>query len=321
MNYLITGVAGFIGSHLAERLLSNGHSVIGIDSFDGFYAKAIKENNLSAAKSHQSFTLYECDIENYQDVLKVAKDGGIDGIIHLAAKAGVRPSIIDPIGYQNVNVGGTQNMLEIARHCGIQKFIYGSSSSVYGINPNCPWQESDHVLQPISPYASSKVSGELLGHVYAELFGIQFLALRFFTVYGPRQRPDLAIHKFVAKMIKGEVIPVYGDGSTARDYTYVDDIISGIVAALKYSASLYEVFNLGNQRTVQLSQLISVIEEVVGKEPIIDRQGQQPGDVKITNADITKARKLLGYEPNTKIEYGILQFKLWYLEMMKQGLV
>lgn len=321
MNYFITGVAGFIGSHVAERLLAEGHSVIGIDNFDSFYQRRIKAINLSIAKEYNTFTFHEGDIQDYQFLTSVTHNKGIDAIIHLAAKAGVRPSIIDPIGYQHVNVGGTQNILELARHVGINKVIYGSSSSVYGVNPNCPWKESDHVLQPISPYASSKVSGELLGHVYAELFQIQFIALRFFTVYGPRQRPDLAIHKFVSHIFRGDAIPVYGDGSTARDYTYIDDIVEGIVIATHYTESQYEIFNLGNQRTIHLHRLIEIIEEVMDTKAIIDRQDQQAGDVQITNADISKANLLLGYTPKTDISYGINQFKDWYLNMKKRGIV
>jgi len=321
MIYLVTGAAGFIGSHLSEALLAAEHDVIGIDNFDSFYSRKIKESNLQPANGHESFTFHEVDIENYEALFNITAKYDISAIIHLAAKAGVRPSIIDPIGYQNVNVGGTQNMLEIARHQNIKKFIYGSSSSVYGINPNCPWKEEDFVLRPISPYASSKVSGELLGHVYSQIFNVQFIALRFFTVYGPRQRPDLAIHKFVAKIINGESIPVYGDGTTSRDYTYVADIVNGIRLALNYEGSQYIIFNLGNQRNISLSDLIMTIEDVVEKKATIDRQKQQPGDVKITNADISKASRLLNYHPETKLRDGIKQFKEWYELMMKEGLV
>ncbi|MFK7920326.1 MAG: GDP-mannose 4,6-dehydratase, partial [Bacteroidia bacterium] len=234
-----------------------------------------------------------------------------DAIIHLAAQAGVRPSIKAPVVCQEINVNGTQNMLEFARSRGIKQFVFASSSSVYGINPRVPWAESDHVLQPISPYASSKVCGELMGHVYTHLYGIRFLALRFFTVYGPRQRPDLAIHKFAKKMIAGEEIPVYGDGSTRRDYTFVADTVKGIVAALDYEDSMYEIINLGNHKTVSLAEMIETLEKVLGVKANINRQPEQPGDVPQTYADISKAKELLGYQPQTSFEEGIKSFYNW----------
>jgi UDP-glucuronate 4-epimerase len=237
--------------------------------------------------------------------------GEYDAIIHLAAKAGVRPSINDPVEYQQVNVEGTQNLLEFARARRIRQFVFGSSSSVYGVSPNVPWTEADSVLQPISPYASSKVSGELLGHVYAHLFGIRFLALRFFTVYGPRQRPDLAIHKFSRRILAGEPIPVYGDGSTRRDYTYVDDIVAGVIAALHYDASEYEVINLGNNHTVSLSELIAALETALGRKADVKRMEEQPGDVRQTWANTEKAGRLLGYHPATRLEDGLRRFAEW----------
>jgi UDP-glucuronate 4-epimerase len=243
--------------------------------------------------------------------LSQSLDGTFDAIIHLAAKAGVRPSIVDPLTTQDVNVTGTQTMLELARQWRTPQFIFASSSSVYGVNPQVPWSENDHVLLPISPYASTKISGELLGHVYHHLFGIRFIALRFFTVYGPRQRPDLAIHKFASLMAEGRAIPVFGDGATRRDYTYVGDIVAGIVAALDYDATGYEVINLGNSRTVSLLELIGALEKVTGITPRIDWQPLQPGDVPQTFADIRKAHALLGYEPKTDLHAGLSEFWSW----------
>lgn len=311
MRYLITGGAGFIGSHVGEKLLDLGHEIDVVDNFDPFYDRRIKEQNASMIKQHSRANFYELDIQNYQDLQTRLGLNHYDAIIHLAAKAGVRPSIVDPIKYQNVNVGGTQNILELARHMGIKHIVYGSSSSVYGINPNTPWSEHDNVLLPISPYASSKVSGELLGHVYSQLFNIRFIALRFFTVYGPRQRPDLAIHKFASRIINDEEIPVYGDGSTSRDYTYVDDIVSGVLAAIEYSKSDFEIINLGNSSPLTLSNLILELELSIGKKAKINRLPMQTGDVAKTFADITKARKLLDYYPTTTISDGLAKFISW----------
>ena len=235
----------------------------------------------------------------------------IDAIIHLAAKAGVRPSIEDPVGYQRANVIATQNLLEFAKDNEIKQFVFASSSSVYGVNPNVPWREDDHVLQPISPYASTKVSCELMGHVYSKLYGIRFLGLRFFTVYGPRQRPDLAINKFARLIESGEAIPVFGDGSTRRDYTFIDDIIEGIISSLHYQGSNYELINLGNDQTVTLSEMVETIEGVVGKKAIVDRQPEQPGDVHQTWADISKAKMFLGYESTTTFKQGVEKFVEW----------
>jgi UDP-glucuronate 4-epimerase len=239
-------------------------------------------------------------------------DEPFDVVLHLAAKAGVRPSIQDPVGYQRANVLATQNLLEFAREQEIKQFVFASSSSVYGVNPNVPWREDDAVLQPISPYASTKVSCELLGHVYSHLYGIRFLGLRFFTVYGPRQRPDLAINKFARLIRAGEPIPVFGDGSTRRDYTYVADVVQGILGALHYQDSNYEVINLGNDQTVTLKEMIETIEEVVGKRAVIDRQPNQPGDVPQTWADVSKARELLGYDPKTGFKDGVASFYQWW---------
>ena len=307
---LVTGAAGFIGSHLVERLLSEGWEVTGLDNLDPFYPVAIKQGNLATALTSAHFTNVEaniCSPAAWPDALRRR----FDVIFHVAARAGVRPSIDDPVGYQSVNVIGTQNVLELARHHGSPQFVFASSSSVYGINPRVPWREEDHVLQPISPYASTKVSGELLGHVYASLYGMRFVALRFFTVYGPRQRPDLAIHKFARRMLAGQAIPVYGDGSTRRDYTYVDDILSGVMAAAHYTASPFEIINLGNDRTVSLTELVAGLEQALGVTAQIERLPEQPGDVPQTWASVDKASRLLGYRPRTDFQTGLRHFADW----------
>jgi UDP-glucuronate 4-epimerase len=326
---LLTGCAGFIGSHTLDRLLADGHHVIGVDNFDPFYDRALKAANIEQHLENPNFELLEADLaepETYQKLKFLAdglKDqssaithqpsskGTFDAIIHLAAKAGVRPSIEDPVGYQRANVIATQNLLEFAKDQDIKQFVFASSSSVYGVNPNVPWSETHDVSGPISPYASTKVSCELLGHVYSHLYGIRVLGLRFFTVYGPRQRPDLAINKFVRLIEAGEPIPVFGDGSTRRDYTFIADIVEGILGSLHYSASNYEVINLGNDQTVTLSEMIATIEEVVGKKAIIDRLPQQPGDVPQTWADVTKAGELFGYKPTISFKDGVTEFYKW----------
>ena len=311
MNILLTGCAGFIGSHTLERLLADGHTVLGVDNFDPFYPRAIKNQNLEAVINSESFELIESDLADPATYSKIEFFTGaktIDAIIHLAAKAGVRPSIEDPLGYQRANVIATQNLLEFSRKHSIKQFVFASSSSVYGVNPDVPWKEEDAVLKPISPYASTKVSCELMGHVYSKLFDMRVLGLRFFTVYGPRQRPDLAINKFVRLISEGKPIPVFGDGSTRRDYTYIDDIVEGIIGALHYDRTNYELFNLGNDQTVTLSEMIETIESVIGKKAIIDRQPEQPGDVPQTWADIGKARKYLNYNSETCFVEGIQKF-------------
>ncbi|MES3018246.1 MAG: GDP-mannose 4,6-dehydratase [Bacteroidota bacterium] len=308
---LITGAAGFIGSNLVRSLLKDGrYSVVGLDNFDPFYPRTEKEKNIRPFSDDKNFRFYEGDIRNRAD-LDALDD--IDVIVHLAAKAGVRPSIKDPILYQDVNVAGTQNLLEFARRRNITQFVFASSSSVYGINEHVPWSEDDK-LMPISPYASTKLSCEMLGHVYSHLYGIRFLALRFFTVYGPGQRPDLAIHKFFKSIINGHAIPVYGDGSTSRDYTYVEDTVKGIEAAISYESSDFEIINLGNHRTITLGDLITSIENSCGKKAIIDRQPEQPGDVPQTYANISKAQKLLKYHPITDLKTGLDNFYSWYLK-------
>lgn len=310
MNILLTGCAGFIGSHTLEKLVKDGHKVIGVDNFDPFYSRAIKNQNLSGVSS-ENFELIEADLSDpltYQKIKFANGERPFDAIIHLAAKAGVRPSIEDPLGYQRANVIATQGLLEFAKEQSIKQFVFASSSSVYGVNPNVPWKESDMVLKPISPYASTKVSCELLGHVYSQIYGIRFLALRFFTVYGPRQRPDLAINKFVRLINEKKAIPVFGDGSSRRDYTYVGDIVNGIMGALFYNESDYEIFNLGNDQTVTLKELIKTIESVMGRKAITQGLPNQSGDVPQTWADINKAKLKIGYSPKTNLTQGLKNY-------------
>lgn len=307
---LVTGGAGFIGSHLVDRLLAEGWRVTVVDNFDPFYDPALKRINIQAHLDYSSYTLVEADIRDLQYLRERLSDD-FDVIVHLAAKAGVRPSLQCPLEYQDVNVRGTQNLLELAREWGVRQFIFASSSSVYGLNPNVPWSEDDTVLRPISPYAATKVSGEVLGHVYSRVYGVRFIALRFFTVYGPRQRPDLAIHKFANKILKGEPIPVYGDGSARRDYTYVGDIIQGVRAAMDYRDTDFEVFNLGNNRTVSVLEMVQVLEKVLGRKARIEYLPAQPGDVPQTWADISKAERLLGYRPVTPLDEGLQRFVEW----------
>ena len=309
MRALITGGAGFIGSHLVDKLLAEGAQVTAIDNFDPFYARADKLANLAGALEYSTFRLVEADICDTQALGKL--DGGYDSIVHLAAKAGVRPSIEDPVGYERVNGGGTQTLLEFARERGVGQFVFASSSSVYGVNPRVPWREDDSVLLPISPYASTKVSGELMGHVYSHLYGIRFLALRFFTVYGPRQRPDLAIHKFARLMRAGKPVPFFGDGTMRRDYTFIADIVNGIRAAMDYRGSQYEVINLGNTHPVSLNEMVRGLEEALGVRAELDRRPEQPGDVPQTWADVSKARELLGWGPRTEFGEGLRRFAEW----------
>src|SRR5688572_14163295 len=310
MRVLVTGGAGFIGSHLVDSMLADAIDVTVLDNFDSFYDRESKERNIQAHRDHPNWRLVEGDIRELTPLEGQLGDG-LDAIVHLAAKAGVRPSIADPLTYQDVNVRGTQNLLEFARSRRVSRFVFASSSSVYGVNPRVPWSEEDFVLQPISPYASTKVSGELLGHVYSHLYGITFIALRFFTVYGPRQRPDLAIHKFARLMLADKPIPVFGDGSTSRDYTYVDDVVRGVRAAMEYSASPYEVINLGNTRTVSLREMIAGLERALGVTARIERHPEQPGDVPQTWANVDKARTLLGFNPTTAYSDGVTRFAAW----------
>lgn len=313
---LVTGGAGFIGSHLVERLLAEGEwRVSVVDDFNDFYDPAIKRANVNRHQSNPNYRLFESDIRD-RAALEPAFDQKYDCIVHLAARAGVRPSLEQPLLYTETNVDGTMNLLELAREHGVKQFVFGSSSSVYGINAKVPFSEDDPIRQPISPYAATKAAGELLCHTYTHLYGIRCVCLRFFTVYGPRQRPDLAIHKFARLISEGKAIPVFGDGSTRRDYTFIDDIIAGVRGAIDYVAdhnkSDYEVINLGESRTVELRELISLLEQTLGTKAIINRQPLQPGDVPQTYADVSKARRLLGYNPQTQIEEGIGKFVEWF---------
>ncbi|HOI00316.1 MAG TPA: GDP-mannose 4,6-dehydratase [Bacteroidales bacterium] len=307
---LVTGAAGFIGSHLVDALLEDGWWVDGIDNFDPYYNVAIKHQNIDAHLKHPHYRLYTYDIRDREALMHL--EGGYDVIVHMAAKAGVRPSIADPNGYQDVNVRGTQNILELARKWKTRQFVFASSSSVYGLNNALPWKEDACVLKPVSPYASTKVSGELLGHVYSQLFGIRFIALRFFTVYGPRQRPDLAIHKFSHCITEGRPLPLFGTGNTQRDYTYVDDIVHGVRNAMIYDKSDYEIINLGNHHMVSLLELVHLLEETFQRKAILDFQSEVKGDLPRTWADIDKARDLLGYRPHTPIGAGLQQFRDWF---------
>ena len=311
MHLLVTGGVGFIGSHLVDSLLRDGCEATVVDNFDPFYDRTIKEDNVAGHRGDPRWRLVEADICDAES-LKARLTGRYDAIVHLAAKAGVRASISDPRAYQEVNVTGTQNVLEFAKDRRVPQVVFASSSSVYGINPRVPWSEEDHVLQPISPYASTKVSGELLGHVYSHLYGMRFIALRLFTAYGPRQRPDLAIHKFARLIEQGRPIPVFGDGTTSRDYTYVDDIVSGIRAAVEYDGTMYEVINLGNRMSVTLRETIEELERAMGRKAVIEWLPEQAGDVPRTVASIDKARALLGYQPQVSYQEGVRRFVDWY---------
>ena len=317
MKAVVTGGAGFIGSHLCERLLALGWQVVALDSFDPFYDPAVKRRNVSAMLPDPRFRLVEADIRDAAAVdagLAAAGAEGADVVVHLAARAGVRPSIQQPVLYSEVNVGGTAVVLEAARRLGVRRFVFGSSSSVYGNSPTVPFRETDPVDHPISPYAATKRAGELLCHTHAHLYGLSVVCLRFFTVYGPRQRPDLAIHKFARLMAEGRPVPMFGDGGTERDYTYVDDILQGIEGAIGYTAEhpgAFEIVNLGESRTTSLARLVELVGDAMGVRPEIDRQPPQPGDVARTFADVTRARELLGYRPTTPVEDGIPRFAEW----------
>ncbi len=312
---LITGGAGFIGSYLINQLIVKGVNVICLDNFDEFYPRKSKENNIKSFIASPLFTLIEGDIRNKELLDDIFKKQTIGIVIHLAAKAGVRPSIINPQEYFDVNVNGTLNLLEVMKNHSVQNFIFASSSSIYGNNLKIPYSELDNVDFPISPYACSKKSGELLTHTYHTLYNMNVINLRFFTVYGPGQRPDLAIHKFVNNIYKNIPIEVYGDGSTSRDYTYIDDTVTGILAAIHYleiNTNVYETINLGNNYPVKLSDLIEIIEEITQKKFIEKKLPIQMGDVNITFADITKAKQLLNYHPKVSLKEGVINFKKWY---------
>ena len=312
-NILITGGAGFIGSHLVDQLLGeSAWNITVVDDFNDFYDPSIKRDNIGGHLTNPNFKVIEADIRDLGKLGSAFSGARFDCIVHLAARAGVRPSLGEPRLYVETNVNGTLNLLELARANGVKQFIFGSSSSVYGINQKVPFSEDDPIVNPISPYAATKAAGELLCHSYAYLYDLRIVCLRFFTVYGARQRPDLAIHKFAQLISVGRPVPVFGDGTTRRDYTYIDDIISGVRAAIDYDASEYEVINLGESRTVELRELISLLENALDMRAEIDRQPRQPGDVPQTFADITKARRLLGYDPQTQIEEGIQKFVQWF---------
>ncbi len=312
-NILVTGGAGFIGSHLIETLLAEDvWQVVVVDNFNDFYPPEIKRSNVSAFSDNPRFRLYETDICDGESLNEIFAENQFDTIVHLAARAGVRPSLENARLYNETNIAGTLNLLEAARAFEVKQFVFGSSSSVYGINCKIPFSEDDRIHQPISPYAATKAAGELLCHTFAHLYDIRCVCLRFFTVYGARQRPDLAIHKFSRLIWEEKPIPVFGDGMTRRDYTYIDDIIQGVRAAIDYSESNYEIFNLGESETVELNYLIELLEENLGKKAIIDRKPVQPGDVPVTFADISKARELLNYNPQTKIEDGVAKFTGWF---------
>ena len=316
LHVVVTGGAGFIGGHLSRALLTRGHRVTVVDNFDPFYPRSVKLDGIGDLLDHSSFTLLERDVNETDRMVDTLSETEVDAIIHLAAKAGVRPSIEDPEAYQVGNVLGTQSMLEVARRLGVGAFLFGSSSSVYGNDAPIPFSESDPCVGPISPYAATKRAGELIAHTYHHLYDLSVHCLRFFTVYGPGQRPDLAIHKFARLMTTGEPIPMYGDGSSSRDYTYVEDIVEGILGSLSRilsSAPEYEIFNLGGSAPIALKDLIAKLGSALGVEPRVRQLPMQPGDVDRTYADITRARTLLGYAPATSLDVGLRQFAEWYL--------
>lgn len=321
---LVTGGAGFIGSHLCERLLKEGNKVLTIDNFNDYYDPSIKRSNIEEIKNTckenhipvDNFVVFEGDIRD-KNFLKEVFSNKIDSIMHLAACAGVRPSIENPSLYYDVNITGTVNLLEKCRESNIKQFVFASSSSVYGNNEKVPFSESDRVDNPISPYAATKKSGELLCHTYHHLFDMNIACLRFFTVYGPRQRPDLAIHKFTNLILEDKEIPFYGDGSTSRDYTYIDDIVTGIVSSINYvdrEEKIFEIFNIGGDKTISLIEMVTTIEETLGKKAKLNKMPMQPGDVNRTCADISHSREIIGYEPETRFKDGIEKFVEWKLK-------
>src|SRR5262249_23341767 len=310
MRILVTGGAGFIGSHLVERLLALGHGVAILDDFNDFYDPRIKHGNIAAVKN--DVPVFQVDLRDNNAVRGLFHREKFDAIAHLAARAGVRPSIAQPQLYYDANVNGTLHLLDAARTRGIERFSFAFRCSVYGICQDVPFSEDFHLTQTISPYAASKIAGEFLCSTFSHLYRMRVVALRFFTVYGARQRPDLAIHQFSRKILAGQPIDQFGDGTTRRDYTYIDDIIQGVVAALKYNGASWDIFNLGESETVPLKDLIEAIETAVGKKAKINRLPEQPGDVPLTCADISKARRLLGYNPTTKLRDGLPKFVEWF---------
>ncbi len=312
---LLTGAAGFIGSHLSERLLARGDVVVGIDNFDPFYARPIKESNLRGPRAHAAFSFSETDILETDSLTRLLTPDTV--IVHLAAKAGVRPSLQDPAGYVRANITGTQSVIDAACRTGVTRIVFGSSSSVYGDDTTPPFREDAAAVHPISPYAATKRAGELVLEALAPHHGLRVASLRFFTVYGPRQRPDLAIHSFTRRISAGEPITMFGDGSEARDYTYIDDIVNGVVSALDWTQGApagLEAFNLGGNETIALSRMIAEISAALGTEARIERGGRQPGDVRLTAADLTKSGRILGYRPTTPFPEGIRRFVAWFRE-------
>ena len=318
LRILLTGGAGFIGSHLAETLLQRGHQLSIVDNLDDFYSLDRKRANLDEIRRKGDFEFAEVDICHFQALRETMRRSRPDVIIHLAARAGVRPSIEQPLLYERVNVAGTANLLEAAREFGVRRFIFGSSSSVYGATAKVPFREDDTGLHPISPYAATKLAGELFCYTYAHLYSMTAICLRFFTVYGPRQRPDLAIHKFTALIEAGKPIPVFGDGSMGRDYTYVDDTVAGILASLEYEppsgAAPFDIFNIGNSHPVKLGELIECLESSTGRQAIREQKPLQPGDVPLTWANLDKSCRLLGYRPQIPLREGLKRFVAWYRE-------
>src|SRR5215813_7094492 len=315
MKILVTGGAGFIGSHLAESALAAGHEVIILDDFNDFYDPQIKHANIAGFA--KDVTVRHVDLRENDSVRTLFRREKVDVIVHLAARAGVRPSIQSPRLYYDTNVVGTLHLLEAARAKGVERFIFASSSSVYGASKTVPFSEEQHLTQTLSPYGATKIGGEFLCSTYSHLYQMRVVALRYFTVYGPRQRPDLAIHQFTRRIYAGQPIDQFGDGTTRRDYTYIDDIVQGTMAALDYDGPLYDVFNLGESQTIQLKDLISAIENALGKRAKINRLPEQPGDMPQTYSDISKARKLLGYNPTTKLSEGLPKFIDWFLHAQR----
>ncbi|MFH1756669.1 MAG: GDP-mannose 4,6-dehydratase [Pseudomonadota bacterium] len=313
MNFLVTGGAGFIGSHLVERLLAEGHGVIGLDNFDDFYDPVWKRRNLTRALQNPRFRLVEGDLRDEGILEKIFQEENIEIVAHLAARAGVRPSIRNPLLYADVNIRGTLTLLEACKKHGVRRLVFASSSSVYGNNPKIPFAEADPVDNPISPYAATKKAGELICHTYHHLYGIDVACLRYFTVYGPRQRPEMAIHQFTRLIHQGKKVDLFGDGSSRRDYTYIDDAIAGTMGALIKEHG-YEIYNIGESQTISLAELIQAIEQRMGKRARVEYLPAQPGDVERTYADIRKASERLGYRPQTKIQEGLDHFVRWYLD-------
>jgi UDP-glucuronate 4-epimerase len=311
MRILVTGGAGFIGSHLVEKLLATGHGVAILDDFNDYYDPQIKRENIAGVL--KDVAVHPVDLRENGAVRDLFHREKFEAIVHLAARAGVRPSIQHPQLYYDTNVNGTLHLLEAARMTGVGRFIFASSSSVYGMAKTVPFSEDLHLTQTISPYAATKIAGEFLSSTYSHLYQMRVVALRYFTVYGPRQRPDLAIHQFSKRIQAGNPINQFGDGTTRRDYTYIDDIVQGTIAALEYNGPLFDIFNLGESETIQLKDLISAIENALGKKAKINRLPEQPGDVPLTCADISKARRLLGYKPATQLNEGLPRFIDWFL--------